>query len=96
MNAERIDHWLKVGALPTESVEILIKKWKGKVPAVRQDPAKPRNIVAVNASGRRGPVIKAPEPAPVEAAAEAAPAEAPAEAVAEAAAEAAPAETPAS
>lgn len=26
-NAERVDHWLKVGALPTEAVSALIKKY---------------------------------------------------------------------
>lgn len=37
MNAERIDYWMSVGALPTEKVAALIKKYKGKVPAVRRD-----------------------------------------------------------
>lgn len=37
IDAERVDYWLGVGALPTEKVKILIDKYKGKVPAVRQD-----------------------------------------------------------
>lgn len=45
LDAARVDHWLKVGAKPTEKVQRLIDKYKGKVPAVRIDEKKLREHV---------------------------------------------------
>lgn len=93
LNGPRLQHWLSVGALPSQAVRVLIKKYgpngthvkemeqaraKLALPRVMPDPGPPAFV----------PEVKT-EPAP-EAAAEAPAAEAVAEAPAEAVAESAP------
>jgi small subunit ribosomal protein S16 len=60
IKAERIDYWLSVGAQPSDTVKLLIDKHKGKVAETLLNPAKPRNIVEIKTTGRRGPVVKTP------------------------------------
>ena len=90
LNAERVDYWISVGAKPTPNVEKLIEKYKGKVPGVRIDEKKNREMVSAPAKAApRKKKQEPPAPPPVE---EAAAAESPSEAVA--ADEAKPAEAP--
>lgn len=51
LDAERVDYWLKVGAKPTENVQRLIEKYKGKVPATRIDEKKVRERVVAPQKG---------------------------------------------
>jgi small subunit ribosomal protein S16 len=44
MRTARIDYWLSVGAKPTENVQRLIDRYKGKVPEVRIDQPKVRSV----------------------------------------------------
>ncbi|QDU59395.1 30S ribosomal protein S16 [Planctomycetes bacterium Pan216] len=89
MKHERVDYWLGVGALPTETVQRLIEKYKGKVPEARTERPKDKAIPDPT------PILADPkeEPKTEEAAAEGeAPAEAAAEGEAPKEGEAAPAE----
>lgn len=80
LNGERVDYWLSVGAKPTEQVQRLIEKYKGKVPTVRIDQKKLREVVAAaQKAPPRRKKIEAPAPPPVEASVEAAAEEAVAE-----------------
>ena len=85
LKAERIDHWLSVGALPTEKVAVLIKKYGTNGTHLQQQ----ETALFKLAESRRRP--ETPEPAPKPAATEEPAAEAATE---EPAAEATP-ETPA-
>lgn len=87
MDAERIDYWLGVGAQPSEKVQVLITKYKGKVPSRRIDAPVVRVVPEVKIEPRRPKQAPAPAAAPE---AEAAP-----EAPAADAAPAAESETPA-
>ena len=88
LNAERINHWLSVGALPTEKVAVLIKKYgengtHAEAQRVALEKLGARSQYAAAAPALIKPEQPAPpapaEPAPsAEAPAEAAPAEAPA------------------
>jgi small subunit ribosomal protein S16 len=40
LKADRVEHWLKVGALPSQTVAMLIKKAKKAAPATTEAPAK--------------------------------------------------------
>lgn len=89
LNGERIEHWLKVGALPSENVQVLIKKYgKNGTRLAEQQAALERiKTTRPQAPAPYIPPPKPPEPPPAppaEAAeqpaeAEAPPAEAPAE-----------------
>ena len=80
LKGDRYDYWVSVGAQPSDEVKRLADKYKGKVPTVRMDERKPREVLSLpkKAESRR----RKPEPAPVaveapaaeEAAADAAPA----------------------
>jgi small subunit ribosomal protein S16 len=78
LKADRVDYWLGVGAQPTDQVKRLIEKYKGKVPAVRLDVKKPREVVVApqKAAARRRKVEPPAPPAGVEADAAAASSEA--------------------
>lgn len=87
IDATRYDYWVGVGAQPTDHVKRLAEKYKGKVPSVRIDERKVRELASApqKAEPRRRKVEA--EPAPAETAV--AESEAPVEEAA------APAETPA-
>jgi small subunit ribosomal protein S16 len=89
LNGERIDHWLKIGALPTDKVRVLIKKYGAGGTHLAQQQAA---LEKLQTHKPKAPAPWTPPPKPkVE---EAPAAEAPAEG-AEAAAEALAAEAPA-
>jgi small subunit ribosomal protein S16 len=82
-NAERVDHWLKVGALPTEAVAALIKKYgtNGTHVAAQQSALEKLKSTKPQAPAPWTPPPKPkPEPAAPEAGADPAAAEATAEA----------------
>ena len=87
LKGDRIDHWLNVGAQPSEKVAVFIKKYGTNGSHLEAQKA------AVERLGRRKaytppPVTAAPKPAPApEPVAQEAPAEAPAESTEQAAAE---------
>jgi small subunit ribosomal protein S16 len=95
LNAERVTHWLSVGALPTDKVGVLIKKYGPSGTHLDKQAAALERLAQPKALPDPGAPASLPqkEEEPV---AEAPPAEAPAEEAAapaeEAAAEAAPAE----
>lgn len=66
LRAERVDYWLKVGALPTDKVKVLIDKFKGKVADIRIDKPVERTLPPLPAPSERKPKQKpkAPEAAP--------------------------------
>jgi len=91
MDLERVDHWLSMGAQPTDTVKMLIARARTGEPWIKEikKPAPP----APEPVEEEAPAEEAVEAAPAEEAVEAAPAEEAAEAApAEEAAEAAPAE----
>lgn len=45
MRSDRIDYWIGVGAKPTDKVQVLIDKFKGKVPEIRRDEPKARQVL---------------------------------------------------
>ena len=101
LKAERIDYWLSVGALPSEKVAVLIKKYGTNGSRLAAQKAALELIAAPKSVPDPGAPASLPKPKvdknapPVEAAAEAPAepvAEAPAEAAAEASAEGAAAE----
>jgi small subunit ribosomal protein S16 len=76
MKADRIDHWLSVGAQPSPKVKALIDKYKGKVPEKRVEPRKtPAIIDRLSAMPRRSADAPKPTEEPAPAAEPAAPAE---------------------
>lgn len=78
LNGERIAYWLSVGALPSENVAMLIKKYgKDGIRLAEQQAALER--VKMNRPKAPAPYIPPPKPAAPEPAAEAPPAEAAAE-----------------
>jgi small subunit ribosomal protein S16 len=85
LKCERIAYWLSVGALPSENVQVLIKKYgQGGTRLAEQQAA----LEKIKTSRPQAPAPyipppKPPEPEPVAEAAEAPAAEAPAEAPAE-------------
>ena len=87
LNSERINYWLSVGALPSDRVKTLIKKYSdGGTHTVKQKEALDR------LAQKRARAVPAPRPASVSAEA---PAEAPAEASGEAPGEASASAKPA-
>jgi small subunit ribosomal protein S16 len=81
LNGERIAYWLSVGALPSENVQVLIKKYgQGGTRLAEQQAALERiKTSRPQAPAPYIPPPKPPEPEPVAEAAEAPAAEAPAE-----------------
>jgi small subunit ribosomal protein S16 len=82
LNADRVDYWLSVGALPTEKVAVLIKKYGSNGTHLeKQNEARQRMAVAKPVAPppmivpRKKIEPPAPEPAPEEAQAAEAPAE---------------------
>ena len=102
---ERYDHWTSVGAMPSDTVLMLMKRSKMTEEEIqkiedkktaRQERKKQEKILKQQeAAAEDAPAEAAAEEAPTEAPAEAAAEEAPTEASTEAAAEEAPAEAPA-
>lgn len=73
LNADRVDYWLSVGALPTEKVAVLIKKYGSKGTHLeKQNEARQRMAVAKPVAPppmvvpRKKAEPPAPEPAPEE------------------------------
>ncbi len=58
LNAERVDHWLSVGALPTDKVKVLIKKYGTGGTNVEQQAAAREKLLA----GKQKPMVNEPKP----------------------------------